>query len=233
MSDRDASPVSVTLREVADQVDVHLVGARPDIEVDVDVAVVLSRQLEYAADLPGMVRVVSGGAADHRGAALQRRHHVSVGFRHVGPAFLGEDAKLQIHGPDVVGGQLPQRLESAQPDVGVDLHVGAHVGDAVENALLQRLGGPGVHVLHRESGLDRGHPLHVVPGPARGRGAPIDDARLVEVDVGLHETGGNEAAVDVECIDLGLDPGLDGGDSTAGDSDVDERCVGSGDAGSA
>ena len=59
---------------------------------------------------------------------------------------------------------------------------------------------------------------------APGRGAPIDDARLVEVDVGLDETRGHEAAVGVKCVGHGLDPGLDGSDPTAGDSDVDERC---------
>ena len=226
MSDRDPALVPVALGEIADQADVHLVGARADVEVDVDVAVVLAPELEDAPDLPGPIRVVRGRSADHRGAALQRRHHVAVGLGGVGPALLGEDAQLQVDGPGVVGRELAQGLEAAQPDVGVDLHVRAHVGDAVENAPLQRLGGPCVHVLHREPGLDRGYALHVVAGTARGRGAALDDARLVEVDVGLDETGGDQAAVEIEGVGRGSDLRLDCRDSAAGDPDIHWRSIG-------
>ena len=174
--DRDAPPVPVVLGELADEIDVHLVGAGTDVEVNVDIAVVLARELEDAPDLPGVVRVVPGRPADHRGATLQRRHHVPVGLRRVGPSLLREDAQLQVDGPRVIDRELLQGLEAAQADVGVDLHVGAHVGDAVENALLQGLGGPRVHILHREPGLDRGYALHVVTGTAGGRRASLDDA---------------------------------------------------------
>ena len=216
VSDRNASPVSVLFGEVADEADVHLVGGGADVEVDVDVAVVLERKLEDAPDLAGVVGVVSRCTADHVGASLQRRLHVAVGLRRIGPALLGEDAQLQIDAPGVVGRELLQGLEAAQADVGIDLHVGAHVGDAVQDALLQGLGGPRVDVLHRESGLDRGHPLHVIPGAARGRCAPVDDARLVKVDMGLDETGRHEAAVEVESTGLGPDLRLDGRDPALG-----------------
>ena len=193
--------------------------------MDVDVAVVLERQLEDTPDLPGVVRVVSGCPTDHRGAPFKRRHHVPVGFGNVGPAFLGEDAQLQVHSPRVIGREPLQGLESPQAHVGVDLHVGAHVGDAVENALLQGLGGPRVDVLHRESRLDRGHPLHVVPGAARGRCAPVDDARLVEVDMGLDESGRYQPAAEVERVGGGLDVRVDGRDPAAGNADVHRRHV--------
>ena len=121
--------------------------------------------------------------------------------------------------------KLLQGLEAAQADVGIDLHVGAHVHRAVEDALLQGLRGPRMDVLHREPGLDRGHALHVVAGAAGGRGAPVDDARLVEVDVGLDEAGGDEAAFEVEGVGLGTDLRLDGGDPAAGDPDVHRRGV--------
>ena len=149
-----------------------------------------------------------------------------VGLGRVGPALLGEDAQFQVDGPGVVDRQLPQGFEAAQADVGVDLHMRAHVGDAVENALLQRFFGPGVHVLHREPGLDRGHALHVVTGAARGRGASFDDARLVEVDVGLDEAGGDEAAVEIKSVGFGPDFGFDCGDPAAGHPDVHRRSIG-------
>ena len=235
MPDRDPSPVPVAIGELADQVDVHLVGAGADVQVDVDVAVVLARELEDAPDLPGVVRVVPGCSADHCGAPLQRRHHVPVGLRHVGPTLLRKDAQLEVDGPRVVDSQLLQGLEAVQADVGVDLHVGAHVGDAVENALLQGFGGPCVHVLHREPGLDRGYALHVVAGASGGRRASSDDARLVEVDVRLDEAGRDETVLQIERVGFGPDRRLDGGDSPAGDPDIHRRRVrpGAGNPGSA
>ena len=221
-------PYPWTLGEVADQTDVHLVGGGADVEVDVDVAVVLKRKLEDAPDLPGVIRVVRGRPSDHRGTLLQRRHHVPIGLGCVGPPFLREDAELQIHGPGVVRGELAQRLEAAKPDVGIDLDMGAHVSDAVENALLQRLRGPGVHVLHREPGLHRGHALHVVAGPTRGRRATLDDARLVEVDVGLDKAWRDEAAIGIEGVGIGSHLTLDGDDPAVGNSDVHGRCAGRG-----
>ena len=225
VTDGDPPSVPMALGQLAHQVDVHLVGGGTDVEVDVDVAVVVERELEDAPDLSRVVRVVGGCSTDHRRASLQCRHHVAVGLRRVGPALLCEHAQLQIDRPRIVDGQRLQGLESAQTDVGVDLHVGAHVGDAVQDAPLQGLRGPRVDVVDREPRLDRGHPLHVVAGPARGRGAPLDDARLVEVDVGLDESGGDQAAVDVEGLGIRPDLRLDGDDPIAGEPDVHQRRV--------
>ena len=174
---------------------------------------------------PGVVRVVRGRPAHHRGAALQRRDHVPVGLRCVGPAFLREDAQLQVDAPRVVGRELLQGFEPAQPDVGVDLDVGTHVGDAVEDAPLQGFGGPRIDVLHREPRLDCGHALHVVAGPARGRRAPVDDAGLVEVDVRLDQTGRDEASIKVEAVGAGRDLRRDGDDPPAGNPDVHRRRI--------
>ena len=198
MPHRDPPAVSVAFGQLADEVDVHFVGTGPDIEMDVHVPVELERELEDAPDLTGGVRVVPGCAAHDGGTPIERRDDVPVGLRHVGPALLREDAKLEIDGPGIVGRELPERLEGPKPDVRVHLHVGSDMRRAVENALLQRRGGPGVHVLDGEPGLDRGHPLHVVAGAPRGGCATVHDARLVEVDVGLDEAGRDQLPAEVD-----------------------------------
>ena len=58
-------PRLIFLRQLAHQVDVHAVGRRADVEMDVDVDVEFAGELEDALDLAGLVRVVARRAADH------------------------------------------------------------------------------------------------------------------------------------------------------------------------
>jgi len=66
MTDDDPPTATVFLRQFANEVDVHRLGGVADIEVNVDIDVELSRELENAPDLTCMVGVVTRGAADAR-----------------------------------------------------------------------------------------------------------------------------------------------------------------------
>jgi hypothetical protein len=113
MADRDPAAPAILLHQLADLVDIHVAGRRPDIEMDIDIDIEFARQLEDPVDLPGMVYIVTGRPADDRCAAPQRLHNIGVGFGNAGPAFLGEDADFHIHRPAIFFGQLLQRLEAA------------------------------------------------------------------------------------------------------------------------
>ena len=78
-----------------------------------------------------------------------------------------------------------------------------------------------IHVFHREIALhrrDRGdrlsHAAMVVPAAA-------EQAGLVEVDVGVDEAGQGEPAADLDFGRFAGKPRLDGGDTPAGDADID------------
>ena len=79
---------------------------------------------------------------------------VFVGARHARPAFLQEDARLDVDRPRVVLAQLLDRVEADEADVGVDFDLSAHVRDAVQQALLDGRSRPGVDVFRRKRVLD-------------------------------------------------------------------------------
>ena len=202
--------------------------------MQVHVHVVGLRELEHAADVSGAIAVVARRAADQARAALQARDQVRVRLRMPGEPLLGEHAELEIDGPRVVLRELLHRLEAAQARVRVHLDVGAHVGRAVHQAALQGVARARVHVLHREAGLHRRDALHVVALAALRRRAAIDDARLVEVDVGLDQAGRKKASAGLDTLGVGVDArGLHDGDAPTGDADVLHRRAGrrAGDAG--
>ena len=91
-----------------------------------------------------------------------------------------------------------QRLhafEAAQADLGIDLDMGAHARGAVADALLDRAGGALGDVLDREGVLDGRDALHGEMRDALGLGvAAAEDARLVEMDVGLDEARADQPA---------------------------------------
>jgi hypothetical protein len=57
------------------------------------------------------------------GTALQRRDQVGVALGHTGPAFLQENAELEIDAPGVILRELLERIDALQPDIGIDLHM--------------------------------------------------------------------------------------------------------------
>ena len=140
----------------------------------------------------------------------------------MGPAFLEKDAKLKVDPPRVVLGQALDRIEAAQADGGVDLDVGPHVHDAVQETLLERLAGARVRVLDREGVFDRGHALHIVGGAAVfERRDAVEYPRLVEVEVALHQSRGHESPAGIHAFAVAGNAGLDRGDTSIGDCDID------------
>ncbi len=106
VADGNPTAPAELLGEVADEMNVHVVGRGADVEVDVDVDVEFARELKNAVDLSGMVRIVTGRAPDNRSAALESFHDVGVGLGDVGPALLREDAELEVDRPAIVLGEL-------------------------------------------------------------------------------------------------------------------------------
>jgi len=82
--------------------DVHRLGRAADIEMQVDVDVVFTREFEYAANLAGGVSVVARGATDHVGPAFQRLDQQLVSAGIIGEAVLRKDAVLDVDRPTVV-----------------------------------------------------------------------------------------------------------------------------------
>ena len=159
------------------------------------------------------------------GTALQRRDQVGVALGHTGPAFLQENAELEIDAPGVILRELLERIDALQPDIGIDLHMGAHGGAAMGDRSLKRRARAPVHILDREPRLHRRDPLHVIHA-AIGRGfGSVEDARLVEMDVGLDQAAGDEAGFDIEALAAVGEARLDGRDPTIGDPDVPQRRI--------
>ena len=122
----------------------------------VDVDVVVARQFEDAVDLARRIAVDIGRAADHAAAALEPLDQKFVGAGIVEQAFLRKHAKLQVDRPGIFLDQRQHAFEPAQADARIDLDMGAHVRGALQDRLLQRAHGAGVHVFRRESGLGLG-----------------------------------------------------------------------------
>ncbi len=188
------------------------------MQVDVDVEP--ARELEHAGDLPDRVGVGVRRAADRGRAGFECLDEQGVGLGRLGEALLGEHAHVDIDRPGVVGRGGEHAVESAAPDRRVELDVGADSGRAVDHASAQRGAGALAHVVDGELRLgDRGPGDRRVE-PTRGR-APGEEARLVEVEMGVDETGHAELAAR---LDLGAgvrEVGADGRDATGVDREVD------------
>jgi hypothetical protein len=79
------------------------------------------------------------------------------------------------------------RLVPAQPDAGVDFDLRAHARGTVQDAFLERARGAHARILDRERPLQRRDPLDRVDLARLLGRAALDDARLVEVDMGLDQ----------------------------------------------
>ena len=122
-----------------------------------------------------------------------------------------------------MSGKTPSR--AAQPDDGIDLQVSAHVGSALEDALLQSLFGalahvPGLKQLFCLRHLSDGFVQRSLLGPAA-----VQQAGFVQVDVGFDEAGRNQAPADIDLLSVRGEAWLDGGDAAPLDADVHRRPV--------
>ncbi len=217
----------VFLRELADEVDQHVVGGGTDVEMQVDVDVEFPTELEDAPDLAAGIAVVARRAADRLDAAPERLHQQFLGAGTADESFLGKDADLHVDGPGIIRDQGMDGVEAAHADAGIDLDLGAHAGGAVENAFLEGPRRPCPSILHREARLQWRHALHGIDLAALGRRAAVDDPGLVEVDMGLDEAGADEAAAGVVGFSLGGEAAPEGGDAPVLDGDI-ERGLGGG-----
>jgi hypothetical protein len=117
------------------------------------------RERKHPLDLPGAIGVIANAAAHHQGAPLQAGHQVLVSTGHIRPAFLQEDARLEVDRPGIVPVQMLDHLKPEQPHIGVDLNLGSHMGDPVEKTRLEGRLGPRVHLVRRERLLHGSGPV--------------------------------------------------------------------------
>jgi hypothetical protein len=88
MTNSDPAAPAEFVGELADLIDVEMVVVGADIQMDIDVHVILPRELEDPIDLPRAVAVIAGSAANRRGAAIKRCHQVGVAFGYARSALL-------------------------------------------------------------------------------------------------------------------------------------------------
>src|SRR5262249_45644298 len=157
VADVDAATVSIFVGELDHAVDVHRLGRVAEVEMQVDVEVVGAGELENATDLPHVVGVVTGRAADcgDMTAALDCLDEESLGTLDARHALLQEDADLEIDGPAIVPRERLDGLETDQAAAGVDLDVIAHPRRALKDRGLERRLGSRIDVLDGELALDR------------------------------------------------------------------------------
>ena len=169
MADRDTAAILIFLRALADMLEVHAVGGRAEIEMQVDVDVEFARDFEDAVDLAGRIAVDIGRTADGAAAAIERFHHQLIGAGIVEQSLLRKHANLQIDRPGIFLDQRQDAFEAAQADARIDLQMRAHMSGALQDRLFQRAGGARVHVLGREGSLGLGG---LARSPPRDRPSP-------------------------------------------------------------
>jgi len=193
----DAAAAPVFFREIAHLMDVEVIGGGADVEMHVDVDVELAPELEDALDLRRPVGIVARRAADHLSAALEPLDHQLVGAGIIGQPFLREHADFEVDRPFVFIDQRGYGLEAAHADARVDLDLRAHAGRPVQDAFFQRVGGARVDVLDRPGLLHRRDALDRIDLARLLGRASLDDARLIEMDVGLDQSAAAEASLGI------------------------------------
>ena len=221
MTDRDAALVVAPLGLPADLFEMPPRRIEIEVEVQVDIDVELLRQIEDLFEMRVRVGVHVGTAADCFAAVAQGRDQQLFGAGIVGQAFLRKHADREIDRPGIVALQRLDRLEAAQRDARIDFHMGAHPRGAMHDGALDHPRAARIDVFHREialHGRDRGdglsHAAMVVPATA-------EQAGLVEMNMGVDETGQREPAADVDLGRFAGKPGFDGDDTSAGNADID------------
>ena len=105
----------------------------------------------------------------------------------------------------------------------------AHTRGAVGDRAFQGAAGAFVHILDCKGVLDRGDPRHRASIASLLRGAAVDDARFVEMDVGLDKASADEPPGSVVAVAFGGESRSDRGNSAGLNADIHEaRCRGAG-----
>ena len=208
----------------------HPAGIDVEVEMKIDVEVELFGHGEDACDLAMGIGVGIGAPADQVGPGGAGRGQQVLGAGIVGEALLGKDADLQVDRPGIVRLEPADRFESLQPDAGIDLHMGAHMGGALDDRAVQGALRAGIDVVLGEGGLGSRHRRNRLLQGAALAAAAIGDAGLVEMDVGVDEAGKRQPSVERNGAGIGRDMRGDLGNAAAGDADV-EQAVRAGDPG--
>src|ERR1700689_3509452 len=98
--------------------------------------------------------------------------------------------------------------------------MGAHMGRAMEDRLLQGAARTGVNVLWRKRGLGLGGLADRLGEIATLRSTAVKDAGLVEVQMSLDETGATQPAVESDRLPPGFEPRCDRLDLSRRDPDI-------------
>ena len=226
MADGDAPAILEFLGAPADVFEVHAVGGRTEIEMQVDVDVVLARQFEDAVDLAGRTAVDIRRAADGAAAAIERLDHQLVGAGIVEQTFLREHADLQVDRPGIFLDERHHAFEPAQADAGIDFEMRAHMGGALQDRLFERAPRAGMDILRRETALGLGGLGDRFVEIALVRFDAVKDAGFVEMDMGFDEARRDQTAAEIDGFALGREARLDRGDPPAGDADVGQFVLG-------
>src|SRR5262249_17840166 len=105
---------------------------------------------------------------------------------------------VEVNSPGILLCEHLERFHTLDTNWGIDLGVRANARRTLLETVLKRLLRTRVNILHREGRLHRLNAPHMVRRtPARLRRTAVDDARLIEMDVGLDQSAAAEASLGI------------------------------------
>ena len=197
MSDRDTSTPSVRNGLPAHLMQMHPGRVEIEVEMKVDIDVEFAGKLENAGDLIVRPGVGVGTTADQSGATPAGFHQKRVRARIVQQPFLRKHADFKINRPGIMIFQLFDRLEAAQSDPRIDLHMRAHPRRPLQDRLFERPARTRIDIVFGESALGGGDSGN---GGVKRAGlctAAVENARLVQMDMGFDKSRQDEPAADL------------------------------------
>src|SRR5215510_7554130 len=195
---RNLAAELIFLRQFCNEMQIEAGRIMAGVDVHVDVYVELTSELEDPVDLPRMIGVVIGGRAYHTGTAFETFHQRGIGARGRGEPFLRKDADFEVGSPGILLCEYLERFHTLDTNWRIDLGVRANARRALLDAVLERLLRARINILHREGRLYRLNALHMIRRTStRLRRTAVDDARLIEMDVGLDQSAAAEASLGI------------------------------------
>ena len=181
----------------ADFVQMHPGRIEIEIEMEVDIEIEFVGDRKNAGNLIAGLGVGIGTAADQIGTVPAGLDQELVGTGIVEQAFLREDANFEIDRPGIIVFQLLDRIETAQPDARIDLHMRAHARRTLQDRFFERALRARIDVFFGKVALgrrDRGD--GVIERAAFGP-ATIENAGFVEMNMRFDKSGQHQPAADI------------------------------------
>ena len=144
---------------------------------------------------------------------------------------MRENTNLDLDRPCEIALELTHGGESLQPDARVDLDVGAHAHRALKNGLFQRAAAALIDVVLAELTLGRRHLGDRLAERALPQFAAIENAGFVEMNMRLDEARDDKSSANVFLRRVRRDSRCHLDDVSAGDGDIDDLRLMSGDTG--